>query len=59
MTEHETAVDDLKYKIDELELENETLKEKDRKQGSHLELLANENLELQRDMKISADNGKN
>ena len=45
----------MQYKNDELQLENEALKEKDRKQNSHLELLAKENFELQRDR--NADNG--
>ena len=47
MTELETVVEDLKYKIEELEVKNEALRENERKQSSNLELLAKENLELQ------------
>ena len=55
ITELETALDDLKYKMEELEIEKEALKEREQVQGSHLELLAKENSDLQREARNLAD----
>ena len=45
--ERAAAVEELNYKIGELQLENEALKDKNKKQESHLELLSKENVEFQ------------
>ncbi|XP_065061386.1 centromere-associated protein E-like isoform X1 [Rhopilema esculentum] len=45
--ERAAAVEELNYKIEELQLENEALKDKTKKQESHLELLSKENVEFQ------------
>ena len=41
------AVEELKYKVEELQMENDALHEKNRQQASHMELLAKENMQLQ------------
>ena len=45
--ERVAAVDELNYKIEELQMENEALQEKNKQQASHMELLAKENMQLQ------------
>ena len=45
--ERVAAVEELNYKIEELQMENEALQEKNKQQASHMELLAKENMQLQ------------
>ena len=50
------VVEELTLKIEKLESENEALKEEAREQGTHVEVLTKENLDLQSKVKAASEN---
>ena len=54
--ERAVVVEELTWNIEKLESENKALKEEAREQGSHVEVLTKENLDVQRKIKAAPEN---